>query len=52
MQKKIVMLAGPGFEGLEFWVVYMRMVEAGFEVRIAGTEKGKEYKSKGGGLGK
>ena len=50
VKKKIVMLAGPGFEDLEFWVVYMRMVEAGFEVRIAGTEKGKEYTSKSGGL--
>jgi len=50
VKKKIVMLAGPGFEDLEFWVVYMRMVEAGFEVLIAGTEKGKEYTSKSGGL--
>jgi protease I len=49
-EEKIVMLAGPGFEDPEFWVVYMRMVEAGFEVRITGVEKGKEYTSKSGGL--
>ncbi len=49
-KKNVVMLAGPGFEDLEFWVVYMRMVEEGFTVRIAGSEKGKEYRSKSGGL--
>ena len=48
--KKIVMLTGPGFEDLEFWVVYMRMVEEGAEVKIVGLKKGEEYLSKSGGL--
>ncbi len=48
--KKIVMLVGPGYEDLEFWVVYMRMIEEGAEVKIVGSEAGKEYLSKSGGL--
>ena len=48
--KKIVMLVGPGFEDLEFWVVYMRMVEEGAEVKIVGLNKGEEYVSKSGGF--
>ncbi|MBN2542180.1 type 1 glutamine amidotransferase [bacterium] len=48
--RKIVMLVGPGYEDLEFWVVYMRMIEEGAEVKIVGAEKNKEYVSKSGGL--
>ena len=48
--KKIVILAGPGFEDLEFWVVYMRMIEEGANVKIVGLKKGEEYLSKSGGL--
>jgi protease I len=48
--KKIVMLVGPGFEDLEFWVVYMRMIEEGTEVKVVGLKKGEEYLGKSGGL--
>ena len=48
--KKIVMLTGPGYEDLEFWVVYMRMIEEGADVKIVGLKKGEEYLSKSGGL--
>ncbi len=48
--KKVVMLVGPGYEDLEFWVVYMRMVEEGAEVKIVGSKSGEEYLSKSGGL--
>ena len=48
--KKVIILIGPGFEDLEFWVVYMRMIEEGAEVKIVGLNKGKEYVSKSGGF--
>ena len=48
--KKIVILTGPGFEDLEFWVLYMRMIEEGADVKIVGLKKGEEYRSKSGGL--
>lgn len=48
--KNIVMLAGPGYEDLEFWVVYMRMREEGADVKVAGLDKNEEYLSKSGGL--
>jgi len=48
--KKIVMLTGPGFEDLEFWVVYMRMIEERADVKIVGLKKAEEYLSKSGGL--
>ena len=48
--KKIVMLVGSGYEDLEFWVVYMRMIEEGADVKIVGLKKGEEYMSKSGGL--
>ena len=48
--KKIVMLTGPGYEDLEFWVVYMRMIEEGVKVKIVGSKSGEEYLSKSGGL--
>ena len=50
MSKKIAMLVGPNYEDLEFWVVYMRMIEEGHEVKIVGMKKGEEYVSKSGGL--
>ena len=31
--KRIVILVGPGYEDLEFWVVYMRMLEEGNEYK-------------------
>jgi len=34
------MLVGPGFEDLEFWVVYMRLIEEGANVRIVGLKSG------------
>ena len=49
-KKKIIMLVGPGYEDLEFWVVYMRMIEEGAQVKIVGLNKGEEYLSKSGGL--
>ncbi|MFO7819903.1 MAG: type 1 glutamine amidotransferase domain-containing protein [Halanaerobacter sp.] len=48
--KKIAMLVGPKYEDLEFWVVYMRMVEEGADVTIVGKEVGTEYISKSDGL--
>jgi len=48
--KKIVILTGPGYEDLEFWVVYMRMIEEGADVKIVGLKKGEEYLSKSGGI--
>ena len=48
--KKVVMLVGPGYEDLEFWVVYMRMIEEGADVKIVGLNKNEEYLSKSGGL--
>lgn len=50
--KNIAMLIGPGYEDLEFWVVYMRMKEEGANVDVVGIEKNKEYKSKHGCLTK
>jgi protease I len=46
----IAQLVGPGYEDLEFWVVYMRMIEEGAEVDIVGREAGVEYTGKNGGL--
>ncbi|MGP3779464.1 type 1 glutamine amidotransferase domain-containing protein [Halanaerobium saccharolyticum] len=50
--KNIAMLIGPGYEDLEFWVVYMRMKEEGANVDVIGMEKNKEYSSKHGCLTK
>ncbi len=44
------MLAGPGFEDLEYWAVYMRMKELGAEITSVGIEAGDVYESKSGGL--
>jgi len=50
VDKNIAMLVGPKYEDLEFWVVYMRMIEEGAKVTIVGTEAGQEYQSKSHGL--
>lgn len=44
------MLVGPTFEDLEFWSVYMRVREAGYQVLVIGTEAGETYTAKSGGL--
>ena len=48
--KTIGILVGPGYEDLEFWVPYMRMVEEGAEVSVIGSKAGEIYSSKSGGL--
>lgn len=48
--RKIGMLAGPGFEDLEFWAVYMRMKEEFDTIYVMGLHSGDVYKSKSGGL--
>jgi len=48
--KHIAFLAGPGFEDLEFWAVYMRLVEEGARVTVVGLKAGDVYPSKSGGL--
>jgi protease I len=48
--KTIGILVGPGYEDLEFWVPYMRMQEDGAEVKVIGTNAGRIYTSKSGGL--
>jgi protease I len=48
--KKIAFLVGPGFEDLEFWVVYMRLVEEGAAVTTVGVKAGEILPSKSGGL--
>jgi protease I len=48
--KHIAFLAGPGFEDLEFWAVYMRLVEEGARVTVVGLKAGEFYPSKSGGL--
>jgi protease I len=48
--KHVVILVGPGFEDLEFWVPLMRMQEGGADVTVVGIEAGETYPSKSGGL--
>jgi len=48
--KTIGIFVGPGFEDLEFWVPYMRMIEEGAIVKVIGTKAGETYPSKSGGL--
>ena len=48
--KTVGILAGPGFEDLEFWVPYMRMQEEGAEVKVIASKAGEIYTSKSGGL--
>ena len=49
-EKVIGILVGPGYEDLEFWVPYMRVIEEGAEVRIIGSRADEIYTSKSGGL--
>ena len=49
-EKIIGILVGPGYEDLEFWVPYMRVIEEGAEVRIIGSRADEIYTSKSGGL--
>ena len=49
-EKTIGILVGPGYEDLEFWVPYMRMIEEGAVVKVIATSKGSVYHSKSGGL--
>jgi protease I len=48
--KTIGILVGPGYEDLEFWVPYMRMIEEGAEVKVIAAKGGESYLSKSGGL--
>ncbi|KPJ76627.1 MAG: glutamine amidotransferase [Deltaproteobacteria bacterium SG8_13] len=48
--KTVGILVGPGYEDLEYWVPCMRMKEEGAQVRVIGTQAGKTYASKSGGL--
>lgn len=51
LKKKIIgILVGPGYEDLEFWVPYMRVIEEGAEVRIIGSRADEIHTSKSGGL--
>jgi protease I len=47
---KVGCFAGNGYEDLEFWVPYMRLLEEGAEVRVIGTRAGESYQSKHGCL--
>lgn len=47
---RIAMLAGPGFEDLEYWAVYMRMKELDAAITTVGITAGESYPSKSGGL--
>jgi protease I len=49
-EKIIGILVGPGYEDLEFWVPYMRVIEEGAEVRIIGSRADEIHTSKSGGL--
>ena len=48
--KTVGILVGPGYEDLEFWVPYMRMLEEGAEVKVIAAGSGETYTSKSGGL--
>ncbi len=48
--KRVAVLVGPGYEGLEFWVPLMRLQEEGAEVVVVGIQGGETYASKSGGL--
>jgi protease I len=47
MARTILILVGPEYEDLEVWYPKLRLEEAGFEVRLAGTGE-KEYRGKHG----
>ena len=48
--KTIGILVAAAYEDLEFWVPYMRMLEAGATVKIISARGGEEYISKSKGL--
>ena len=48
--KTIGILVADGYEDLEFWVPYMRMIEAGAEVKVISASSGGIYTSKSKGL--
>lgn len=48
--KTVGILVGPGYEDLEFWVPYMRLIEEGAEIMVIGLQGDEAYKSKSGGL--
>jgi protease I len=48
--KTVGILVGPGYEDLEFWVPYMRVIEEGAEVKVIAGSEGEIYTSKSGGL--
>jgi protease I len=50
MPKHVGFFVGPGFEDLEFWVTYMRLIEEGHKVTTIGLEAGESYASKHGCL--
>lgn len=50
INKTIGILAGPGFEDLEFWVPCMRMKEEGASIKVIGSHEDETYPSKSGGL--
>lgn len=45
----IAFLIGDGFEDLEFWAVYMRLLEEGAKVQVVGSDATTHYTSKRGG---
>ena len=49
LDKRIAFLVGPGMEDLEFWAVYMRLVEEGASVLTVGLKARESYPSKSGG---
>ena len=44
--KKIAYLIGPGFEDLEFWVPFMRLIEEGAAVTVIGIKANETYTGK------
>jgi len=48
--KRIGYFIGPGYEDLEFWVPYMRLLEEGATVPVIGDRVGESYRSKHGCL--
>ena len=48
--KRIAFLVEEGFEDLEFWVVYMRLIEEGATVLVVSPKAGMTYTGKSGAL--
>jgi protease I len=47
---QIAYFVDEGFEDLEFWVPYMRLLEEGASLTVVGVQAGKTVRSKSGGL--